>query len=288
MNNLQSAQARPQSEVMSGQELSMPQRKHAELARRDLVHGLHSWRIWWLLGIGDIRQRYSRSRFGQFWITLSMAVFIISIGTIYALLFNQPVRTYLPYIAVNFVVWSLISGIINDSAFVYIQSENFLRQEALPKTVFVMRLLVRNVVNFAHNIVIVPVVFIAMGHWPSWSWLLAPLGLVLILLAGFFTALMLGLLCTRYRDLPQIVQNIVQIAFFITPVMWPAESLRAQVVGVVEYNPFAAFLHVVTEPLRGIIPHATTYALAVSTILVIAGVSLPLFARFRSRIVYWL
>lgn len=259
-----------------------------ERAARDLSRGLVQWRIWYLLGLADIRQRYSRSRFGQFWITLSMAVFVLAIGLVYALLFNQPVREYLPYIAANVVVWTLISGIITDSATVFTQSESFLRQEPLPKTVFVMRVLTRNSMVFAHNFIIVPVVFLAVGQWPSWHWLLMPVGLMLILLAGFFTGLLLGVLCTRFRDLPQIVQNLVQIAFFITPVMWPAKTLRAKMSEIIDFNPFAAFLHVVTEPLRGLVPQASVYAMTVATILVLAGLSLPLFARFRARIVYWL
>ncbi len=257
-------------------------------AVRDLTLGIGSWRIWWLLGTGDIRSRYARSRFGQLWITFSMAIFIFAIGLVYALLFNQPIQQFLPYIAVNIVVWTLISGIITESATVFTQSESFLRQEPLPKTVFVMRLLVRNTMNFAHNIILVPVIFVAMGHPLSWTWLLALLGLALVLIAGFFTALLLGVFCTRFRDLPQIVQNVVQIAFFITPVMWPASSLRSQAAWVIDYNPFAAFLHVVTEPLRGIVPATGTYALALAAIMLLAAISLPLFARFRARIVYWL
>jgi ABC-type polysaccharide/polyol phosphate export permease len=257
-------------------------------AVREVRDGLSSWRIWWLLGIGDIRQRYSRSRAGQFWITLSMAIFVSAIGSVNAVLFKQSVRDFIPYLAVNYIVWTLISGIITDSAIVFTQAESFLRQTQLPKTVFVMRLLVRNLVSFAHNLIIVPIVFLIMAYPPSWTWLLAPFGLVLIIVAGFFTALMLGILCTRFRDLPQIVQNITQVAFFVTPVMWPANAMRLQFPELINFNPMAAFLHIVAEPLRGIVPSASTYIMALSTIFLLAAISLPLFAQFRARIVYWL
>jgi ABC-type polysaccharide/polyol phosphate export permease len=257
-------------------------------AVNDLYRGLTSWRIWWLLGISDIRQRYSRSRFGQFWITLSMAIFIVSISVVFALLFGQSIREYMPYLAVNYVVWMLMSGIVTDSTTVFSQSGNFLRQEALPRSIFVMRILVRNVTIFAHNFVIVPLVLLAMGHWPAWTWLLLPIGLALILIAGFLASLLIGILCTRFRDLPQIVQNVMQIAFFITPVMWPASQLRVQMPEIIDYNPFAAFLHIAADPLRGIVPSAWSYMLVLASIAVLAAISLPLFARFRARIVYWL
>ncbi len=266
----------------------MNKQSNTALMVGDIASALSRWRIWWLLGTGDIRQRYSRSKFGQFWITFSMAIFVVAIGSVYALLFNQPITEFLPYIAANFVVWTLIAGILGESAVVFVQAETFLRQEPLPKSLFVMRSLVRNVVNFAHNIVIVPVVMLAMGQLPTLTWLLVPVGLLLIVLAGFFATLLLGVLCTRFRDLPQVVQNLVQIAFFITPVMWPAKSLRAQVAAIVDYNPFAALLNVASEPMRGIVPSTLSYGLSVLTIIVLAALSLPLFARFRARIVYWL
>lgn len=255
---------------------------------QDIGSTFSSWRIWWLLGTGDIRQRYSRSKFGQFWITLSMAIFVVAIGSVYALLFKQPIAEFLPYIASNYVVWTLIAGILSDSSTVFVGAETFLRQEPLPKTLFVMRSLVRNVMNFAHNILIVPCVMIFMGVMPTWTWVLVPVGLFLIVLFGFFATLLLGVLCTRFRDLPQVVTNLVQIAFFITPVMWPSKSLRAEVFGIVEYNPFAALMNIVAEPMRGVVPDQWAYVLVLCSIVVLAAISLPLFARFRSRIVYWL
>src|SRR5215207_5066472 len=69
----------------------------------DLRQGFESWRVWWLLGIGDIRQRYRRSRIGQFWITLSIAIFVFAIGIVYAAIFQQPMAQYLPYLATTYI-----------------------------------------------------------------------------------------------------------------------------------------------------------------------------------------
>lgn len=257
-------------------------------ALRDIAAGGRGWRIWWLLGIGDIRQRYARSRLGQFWITISMGVFVGALGIVYAILFQQPMQDYLPFLAINMVVWGLISGMITDGATTFTQAESFLRQEAMPKTVFLMRVIVRNLLTFAHNLVIFPIVFIGFGHAPSVTWLLALPGLLLATLAGFFAAMLVGVLCTRFRDLPQIIQSVVQIGFFVTPVMWPAESLRGQLLGVIHFNPFAALLHIVAEPMRGIVPDAATYGTALATTAVLGLVGFAFFARFRARIVYWL
>lgn len=257
------------------------------LAASDLVRGLAAWHIWALLGISDIRQRYKRSRFGQFWITLSTGIFVGGIGIVYAFLFEQPVREYIPYLAVNIVVWTLIAGTITDSTTAFVNASVYLRQDALPKAVFVMRVLVRNLIAFAHNLIIIPIVFLAFGIVPSPVALLAIPGLALTLIAGFLVTLACGILCTRFRDLPQIVQNLMQLAFFVTPVMWRPDQLgpSAWYVGL---NPFAIFVRIVAAPMQGQVPDPSTYASAIGIIAVLFGLTWPLFARFRARIVYWL
>lgn len=254
----------------------------------DIQKGLATWRIWYLLGISDIRQRYSRSKLGQFWVTLSTGVFIGAIGVVNGVLFNQDISHFLPFVAANIITWNLISGIILDSCGTFIQSENYIRQIQLPRTAFIMRVLTKNVVNFLHNLAILPVIYLIFPQPLNLSYLLAPLGFALILLAGFLTAMILGVVCTRFRDLSQIVNNIVQLAFFVTPILWPASALRSHLVNLGTLNPFAAFLNVVSEPLRGIQPDPTSYLMAMGTIVVLALIALPLFAKYRTRIPYWL
>lgn len=254
----------------------------------DVYNSLRSWRIWFLIGISDIRQRYSRSKLGQFWITLSIAIFIASIGSVNSILFNQDVSYFVPFLAANVIVWNLISGIITDGCITFIQSENYIKQIPLPKSIYILRSITRNLFNFCHNFFILPFTYLIFPQPLNINYLLAPLGLILILLAGFFITMLLGVLCTRFRDLPQIVGNIVQLAFFITPIMWPANALRHNMTNFGIYNPFAAFLNVLSEPLRGITPSYSSYLVSLSTIILLAIIAIPLFCKYRARIPYWL
>ena len=254
----------------------------------DVQEGLARWQLWWLLGLNDVRQRYRRSSLGQFWITLSMAAFIGAIGIVYSVLFNMTIREYLPYLAANMIIWTLISSMLNEGCTVFTQSESYIRQERLPKTIFLMRLLVRNVLILGHNALIIPAVFILFGVSVSWTVLLAIPGLLILLVNGFLAALFLGIVCTRFRDLPQIVANIVQIAFFVTPVMWQKQQITGRHAYVLEFNPFAAHLSVVADPLLGKVPNLTDYGGCLLTTIFSLAIVLPFFARFRERIVYWL
>jgi ABC-type polysaccharide/polyol phosphate export permease len=258
------------------------------LARDDFEVSLKNWRMWLLLGMNDIRQRYRRSRLGQFWITLAMAITIIALGILYAYLFRQPLGQYLPYLGTSFVVWGLISSIVLDSCSVFIGAEGFLRQVPLPKSVFVHRMLVRNFVVFVHNIIILPPIFIIFGVPLGWHLLLALAGIALIMVNGVWVGLLLGTICARFRDMPQIVASAVQVVFYLTPVMWRQAQLPPRVARLAAFNPFQSFLDIVRDPLLGQAPPAMAWTIAGAVTLIGFAAAILTFSRFRARIVFWL
>ncbi|MEI9987947.1 MAG: ABC transporter permease [Aliidongia sp.] len=262
--------------------------RHLALAGVDFRIGLKGWRAWLLLGMNDIRQRYRRSRIGQFWITISMAVTIVTLGILYAYLFKTSVKDYVPYLAVGMIAWGAISSIVTDSCVVFTGAEMFLRQVPMPKTVFVHRMLVRNMVMLAHNAVILPVLFLVLDVPIHWQALLVVPGLLLIVFNGVWIGLLVGTLCARFRDMPQMVNSLMQIVFYLTPVMWKRDQIAGQMPWLTDYNPFACLLAVIRDPLIGAGPRLWDWA--VVGLITVLGylIAVPFFARFRARIIYWL
>ena len=90
----------------------------------------------------------------------------------------------------------------------------------------------------------------------------------------------------RFRDVPQLINSVVQIVFFVTPIMWKPELLR-NATYIAELNPFYHLIEIVRAPLLGSLPSANSY-LAVLLITLINLIFVgAFFARFRSRISYW-
>ncbi|EIJ76810.1 MAG: lipopolysaccharide transport system permease protein [Leptospirillum sp. Group II 'C75'] len=117
-------------------------------AIEDIKIGLMSYSLWGALGWQDIRQRYRRSSIGPFWITLSLGVTVTMMGMLYAKLFHQDIHYYVPYLATGMVVWSLVSGIINEAPSVFISSEGIIKQIPMPFGVHAMRMIWRNTIIF--------------------------------------------------------------------------------------------------------------------------------------------
>ena len=141
----------------------------------------------------------------------------------------------------TFVIWGIISNVVMESCQALSEADSLLRQLPLPRSLFSFRVIARNLIVAAHNVVIIPVVFFLfdVGINANIFWLAA--GLVLLVVNAFWVAYLLSIICARYRDVPQIVCSIMQVVFFITPVMYLPAQLAQRGVSVLKWNPFANF-----------------------------------------------
>ena len=255
-------------------------------ARADFTLGLSRWRLAWRLAWLDIRNRYRGSVLGPFWLTLSTGVMLGGLGVLYSTLFQLSLREYLPHLAVSLVFWTLISTLIIDATSSLTSAEAVIRQMQLPYTVHALRGVMRNAIVAAHNLPLILVVFLLCGWVPGPEAALALVGLLILGVNAFAATLFLGMLCARFRDIGPIVGSVMQLAFFMTPVLWKPELLGEWQV-FMPLNPFYALLETVRGPLvEGGGPWlAWVAALAYTAVHV--GVAIAFFVRFRGRVAFW-
>jgi ABC-type polysaccharide/polyol phosphate export permease len=168
----------------------------------------------------------------------------------------------------------------------FIGAEQFIKQVKLPLTVHVWRLVWRNLIIFGHNVLILIPVFVYYRRSIDARALTSLAGLLLVTLDGLLLGIFLGLVCARYRDVPPIVSNLVQLGFFLTPVMFQTQALGNQE-WIAQINPFFHFLQIVRAPLLGLDIPVDSWAYAALASLACGIISLAMFARYRARIAYW-
>ena len=256
------------------------------LALRDILDGGRLWYVWGALGWHDIRQRYRRSKLGPFWLTISLGVMIGALSGLYAGLFKVDGVRYLPHVAIGFVIWSFISGLINEGCNAFIDGQGSIKQVRLPMSVYVYRVVWRNMIILSHNFLIVVAVVLLFGIRPGWNVLLAIPAIGVLCLNGVWAGLLLGLVSARFRDVPLIIINAMQIAFFMTPIMWQPELLPSGAL-VVAFNPFFHAIEIVRAPLMGTAPPLLSWLAVFATMLAGTALAFILYVRYRCRITYW-
>ena len=235
----------------------------------------------------DILERYRGSVLGPFWLTLSTLVLIATLGLVYSRLFGMELAGYLPWLATSLVLWNLLNATIQESCHAFVAQEGMIRSMPLPFTMHVARVVLRNLLVFAHNLPIVVLTVLVFRGMPGWEilWFVPALLLVGLLLSA--VGLVLAIICARFRDIPPVIASILQILFFITPVIWLPELLGDAAVWL-WLNPMHPVLDLLRAPLLGQVPSVWTWLAVIEWTGAAGAMALALFARYRARIPFWL
>lgn len=272
--------------LTKGMELpAQPSRVGAAIA--DLVGGIRRSWIWTALAYQDIRLRYRGSILGPLWITMSAAVMIAAMGTLYSQLFKINIEFYLPYLTLGMILWSYILTIVTDGCQTFLVVGALIQQVPLPYSLHAFRVTYRNVLVMGHNIVILPIVWILFPPHLTVSAFMAIPGFAVLLMNGVWVSILLGMVSARFRDVPPIVTSVVQVVFLVTPIFWSPDLLQNWK-ALAELNPIFALIDIVRAPLMGSGPAPYSWIVAIVFTCVGSATTLIFFARFRSRIAYWI
>ncbi len=264
-------------------------RAKLQAASNDVLQTVQLWRLVLKLSFLDIRLRYRGSILGPFWLTLSTGVMVGALGFLYAGLFRLDIKTYLPYLTLSLILWNFLSALTAEGCICFTSSEAMIRASRMPLSLHAARVVIRNFLTFAHNIVVIVVVFALMRDVPGGqSYMIVP-AFALWFIDGFAICLLLGAFCARFRDIPPIVGSIMQIAFFVTPILWSPAILVHRGIGIVliEWNPFYALLEIIRGPLLGTPVQLATWGVALGYSAVLLAAAGIIFALARPRIAYW-
>jgi ABC-2 type transport system permease protein/lipopolysaccharide transport system permease protein len=264
-----------------------PLPSRAALAWRDLADGFGKSWMWAALALQDIKLRYRGSVLGPFWLTISTLVMVVAMGLIYGRLFHMDTTTYLPYLSLGLIVWGAFSSMITEGCETFLREQSVIQQVPIPFSIHAYRNVCRNFIVLAHNLVIVPIGLVAFAIPVTWHSLEIIPGFLLLAINGVWISILLGLISARFRDVPPIVASFLQVLFFVTPIFWPVEML-GDWQAIATLNPLFAAIDVVRAPLLGVPTAESSWLVLLLMTVVGSGVTFAMFARFRTRIAYWI
>jgi ABC-type polysaccharide/polyol phosphate export permease len=267
---------------------SSPTRSAYRVAMVDVIAGMLAFDIWGRLGWRETKRRYRRTAFGPFWTTVGLALFVTTLGLVWANLWHRDPRAYLPYLTSGMVCWVMFSAICMDGCVTYIVAEKLLRQLRISYTLLACANVWRNGVLFFHNMTIYVLIFIYAGLPLTWGTLLVIPGFALFWLNAVWITVVLGALSARFRDVQQLCGTLLQISLFLTPIFWSPDQLTGRTAILAKINPLYYLIAIVREPLLGHVPPLSVWLIMLCITVAGWAVTIRMLTQFRQRIVYWL
>lgn len=195
--------------------------------------------------------RYRKTAFGPLWILVGPALFIVTLGKIYSVVSGIELSVFIPHLTLGLVFFNLISGFIVNSSTVFQRSRPQILQSGMSLSDIVLMDMGDIIIQFLHQLALIFIVLIYFQISITFYSLVSLLGLILLLANGYWLAIVFGIIGVRYRDLSEVTQAIMRIAFLATPIIWmPGEFGRGGALGpYLTFNPFYHFLEIVRAPL---------------------------------------
>lgn len=239
------------------------------------------------LASSELRGRYRRSILGPWWLTLGAAIGVLGLGLVWSTLLNVPTADLVPRLAVSLILWQFISGCVLESAGVYVRQGQVIRNFALPFWIYPCQLVFRHLATLCHNLVVVVAVFLVFPEKFSGQAYLSVFGLALTALALSGAAAVIGSIGARFRDVEPLLQSVMPLIFFVTPVLYEPSQLGPRMY-VVWLNPMSYLIEIVRGPFFGNIPSPAVYLVALAFTIATNAAAYLLLSSKGKRLPFWI
>lgn len=242
--------------------------------------------------LSELKGRFARSRIGLFWSILHP----LAQALIFALVLSEVLGAklkgvnfeagYSIYLMAGLAAWGLFSEILNRCLTVFIDNAGVMKKIAFPRICLPVIVWGSALLNHLLLLAAIAVVFLFFGHIPGAAWLFLPAGILLISVLAFGLGMMLGIINVFVRDVGQLLSVVLQVWFWLTPIVYPISTLPEQLRWLLDINPMV--------PLVGIYQNAMLFdtlpsiePLLVPAIVAFAlfGMSFVLFRRASPELV---
>lgn len=255
-------------------------------AVKNLGDGAKMYPLWLRLAITDIQQTYRRSLIGMAWITFSFALFIGVKILVFGSISSADNELFACWLVIGFWVWTFILGNVSDGCNSFINARPWILGTKLPLTVFLYQSLTRALINFGFSSLVVMGVLVIMnwGYKPVWLWALP--GFLFLVINGLWVQIFLATVGARHRDIIHLVQSMMRVLFFLTPILYMPEQMGDNAY-LLDYNPFTHFLAIVRDPIVMYSVPDLSWTVVI-TITVVGWISaLTIFHFWGRRVPFW-
>lgn len=237
-----------------------------------------------------ILTRYRRSFIGPLWMLAPPAMYMFGLGFFFGRVQQQPLMDFMAHLGLGFLVFRLVTQVVNDSASVLQGHAAFIMDGNTRLTDYTLRTLFGALVHFAIGLPLVLAVVVGSGDFQLAGVPMALLGLGFTVLTLVWVSGLVALFGARYPDIHEFMGSLVLAAFVLTPILWDASTAPGGTAHgfLMRCNPVYHFVEVIRAPLLGDVVEPLTY-LYLGTMSVIG---LPLwwlaYSRYSRLVPIWI
>lgn len=211
-----------------------------------MLHTLWNYRNFIAASIKrEFQAKYNKSILGLAWVVMNPLYMTIIYTSIFASIMNQGDRkfSYAIYVACGLLAWNFFIDILNRSQNIYLNYSHIIKQQHFPLLCLPVVVTFIAWIDLLISFSLISVFLLIIGEFPGWCFMgLLPIILLQTAFAiGLGTGL--GLLNIFFRDIEKALPILLQIWFWLTPIVYFTEKLSPAMQQLIAYNPLSALIH---------------------------------------------
>lgn len=238
----------------------------------EMVHDL--WRgreLAWRLAVRDIRAQYRQTALGVLWaFILPLAntatwLFLNSTGIVSV---GETALSYAVYVFTGTMLWAIFMDALNAPLQQTTAAKAMLAKINFPREALIVSGIYQTVFNASIKMLLLLVALVVMGVYPSWSWLLMPVGVLSLVLAGIVLGLLITPIGMLYSDIGKALPLLMQFMMYLTPVVFPMPA-AGFAEKMFQWNPLTPLILTSRDWLTGMQPEYLGYFMGVNATLLL-------------------
>ena len=231
--------------------------------------------------------RYRRTFLGYLWTLINPLLMISIMVIVFSTLFKADPKTFAVFLFSGMIPWNCFNNIVSQSSSSFIQNESLIKKIYIPKIVFPLSvstaLLIESVLSFVAFLLIM----ICLGAKLSVAIFFLPIAYIILFVFTFGVALSVSVITVFFRDLQHVIVIILQVLFYLTPILYPKTAFVGKFSWILDINPIRPFIELFRAPLdANVLPDASTILLTLCFAILSISIGFIIFLRNEYKIVF--
>jgi len=237
----------------------------------------------------DLTVRYKRSVLGFCWTMVNPLINTVVFALIFTTIFRFAIKDFVIYFLSGYQLWILFSQSTILSSRCILNNGPLLKKVYLPKTIFVISILLSELVNFGFAMLPLFFLMIIIGKGLSLALFFLPVSLIIVIIFTLGISFTLAAVTVFFTDIMDIYQLLLLPWMYLTPIVYPLEILPPKALYIIKFNPMYHIVECFRAPIfLGQLPDLLSVVCAGLSALVVFIVGIAIFAKLSDDFIYYI
>jgi ABC-type polysaccharide/polyol phosphate export permease len=255
----------------------------------DLLRGTYRYReLIWALAMKELKIRYKRSVLGFLWALLNPMLLMLILTVVFSTIMGAAIKHYAIFLLSLLLPWTFFSQSLSYAVEAIVGNGDLIKKVAIDKLVFPIAAVVSNMINLLLSLIPLVLIVLVLHHPITAAWLYLPIPLLSLTLFTLGGTFFFATANVYYRDVAHILQVLLQIWFYITPIIFGLSMYPKQYQWLFQLNPMIYVLEGFRDTVySGVVPSSSFMAISFALALTVLVGGFTFFRKHQDQFVYY-